>query len=173
MLRTVSITDLRDARFLWLYNTAFPSDEHIPPHKLYRLFGHGGRLILYYDADTYVGFCLTYEHDRVLYIAYIAIMPQLRGMGYGSDLLETVVSNGKYRGCFLTAECLEGKGRELRQRSDRRRFYRRNGWKQTGTKLFTKGTGLEVYELDSVLNEDEVLGTLNRFYECIDGIYRS
>lgn len=171
MFRAVDSRDVADPRFISLYRTSFPPQEQISPWKIRNLFGHGGRLRLFFDADVYVGFCITYEHEGVLHIAYLAVVPGLRGEGYGSDMLEQVVSERKIRGAFLTAEVITGKGEELKERTDRRRFYRKNGWKQSGILVPTAQTDLEVYELDSVLTPDEVLSTLNRFYDALDGRY--
>ena len=171
MMRYTETTNISDPRFLTLYNSAFPPEERIPPALLARTFGHGGRLRYYFDSDAFVGFSLTYDHDGVRFITYIAVVPELRGEGYGSDILDSIASDGTPRGMFLTAETVEGKGEEMKQRNDRRRFYRRNGWKPTGFIIPGKVTR-EVYQLDHELAPPEIVRCRESFYFALDGQYR-
>ena len=71
----------------------------------------------------------------------------------------------------LTAETVEGKGEEMKQRNDRRRFYRRNGWKPTGFIIPGKVT-MEVYQLDHELAPPEIVRCRESFYFALDGQYR-
>ena len=125
MMRHVETTNLLDPRFLNLYNSAFPNIERIPPHLLARTIGHGGHMRYYYDSDVFVGFSFVFEIDDIRFITYLAVVPELRGEGYGSDILESIASDGSPRGMFLTAEVVDGEKDGMKQRYDRRRFYRR------------------------------------------------
>lgn len=162
-------SDVTDVRFLSLYREAFPPDEQIPPLKLRRLRGRGGRLLSFEDGGEYIGFVFTYERKDILYIAYIAVMPEKRNLGYGSDFLEYILSERKHRAVFLTAEAATGKGEDLKQRTRRVRFYRRNGWERTGTVLLTYGVNLEVYAADGEPDYEDVSDVLNAFYDAADG----
>lgn len=162
-------SDVTDGRFLSLYREAFPPDEQFPPLKLRRLQGHGGRLLCFEDSGEYIGFVFTYERDAVLYVAYIAVVPDKRDLGYGSEMLEYVLEERKYRSVFLTAEAQTGQGDDLKQRVRRVRFYNRNGWRRTGTVLLTYGVNLEVYAADGMPVHEDVLRTLEAFYDAADG----
>jgi GNAT superfamily N-acetyltransferase len=168
MLRCVESENLLDPRFLQLYDVSFPPNEKIPPVLLSRTIGKGGKMRYFYDSDLFVGFCLTFEYGGISFVVYLAVSPTLRGEGYGSDILDHVSSEENLRGMFLTAEVTEGEGDDLRQRHDRRRFYRRNGWKPTGIRVPGK-IDMEVYVLDSDIPRDDILRTRERFYDVIDG----
>ena len=170
MLRCVETDNLRDTRFLSLYDISFPANEKIPPVELRRTIGHGGRMLYFFDSDVFVGFCLTYEYDGIAFVVYLAVPPHLRGEGYGSDILDHVASERNLRGMFLTAEVTDEKAADSRQRRDRRRFYRRNGWKPTGI-VITGRVDMEVYTLDSNLQREEILLTRERFYQALEGRY--
>ncbi len=171
MMRYVETSNLKDPRFLLLYDSSFPDTEKIPPVQLARTIGHGGRMRYYFDSDVFVGFSLTYDHDGIRFITYIAVVPELRGEGYGSEILESIASDGTPRGMFLTAETVHGEKEDLKQRNDRRRFYLRNGWKPTGLVIPGK-IDMEVYQLDNDLDAWEIVRCRESFYFALDGIYR-
>ena len=165
MLRLKSVSDIRDPRFLGLYRTSFPPEEQIPPSELAGLLGRGGKLYLAFDSDVFVGFSFTFEYSDILYIAYLAVVPSLRGEGYGSDILNEIVSEGGRRGCVLSIECDDGNS--VPERTARRRFYERNGWKKTPLRLLSKGTDLDIYTLDSDLSDSEILSAVRAFYNSM------
>lgn len=101
----------------------------------------------------------------MLYVAYLAVVPGKRNLGYGSDILEYVLSENRYRACFLTAEEGVGTGKALEDRRRRIRFYQRNGWRKTGTVFITLGVNLEVYAADSAPTHEDAITLLKRFYD--------
>ena len=171
MLRSIESTNFNDPRFLSIYRVSFPPEEQIPPIFLARTIGHGGHLRFYYDSDVFVGFSLTFDYDGIRFITYIAVVPELRNMGYGSDILDYIASDGTPRGMFLTAEVVEGEGDVVKQRSDRRRFYRRNGWKPSGYRITGK-VDMEVYQLDNELHMMEIIRCREKFYRALEFNYR-
>lgn len=161
-------SDVTDGRFLRLYRSAFPPDEQIHPAMLRRLLGHGGKLLLFEDSGEFVGFSFVYSFEGILYIAYIAVVPSKRDLGYGSEILEHILSSERYRSVFLTAEKVSGGDVD---RLRRVRFYRSNGWRRTGTVLLTRnGADLEVYQTDSGPSHEEVLRVLDSFYDTAGGL---
>ena len=171
MLRYIESANFNDPRFLSIYHVSFPPEEIIPPAFLARTIGHGGHLRFYYDSDVFVGFSLTFDYDGIRFITYIAVAPELRNMGYGSDILDSIATDGTPRGMFLTAEVVEGEKDEMKQRNDRRRFYRRNGWKPSGFRIPGK-VDMEVYQLDNEVHIFEIVRCREKFYRVIDGDYR-
>lgn len=163
MFRLTESRNLKDPRFLGLYRSSFPPDEQIPPSELSNLLGKGGKLLLATDSDVFVGFAFVFENKGALYIAYLAVTPSLRGEGYGSDILESIVNDGNHSGYILSIECADYDD-PSGTRTARRRFYEKNGWRRSSLRILTKRIDLDIYTIDSNLSDDEILDTIRSFY---------
>ena len=159
MFRAESVKEIPEC-VRTLYEHSFPSEEKIPYGNLMRTFGRGGDLELFYDDDSFVGFCYSFESEGSVFLVYIATLPELRGKGYGARMLQEMRSIKEGRDMFLVLEGTDGTDAdEIRIR--RHNFYIRNGCTDTGERILSD----DVY-FDSM----NVLGT--NTFESMDRTVR-
>ena len=143
-MTTKQITTVNaDEQIKQLYQTAFPEEERIPWDDLLRLIGEMGLdFTAYYEESDFVGFTIVYPRPSYSWFWYFAVREDLRGKGYGQQILTLLV--GKYRGQSLVMDIEStrqesAENREVRQR--RHAFYLRNGFQET--QLFRGWSGIE------------------------------
>ena len=75
-----------------LNNEAFPEEERIPLSEFLQLDGHDDyHFFAFYDEDDFVGFASVLYNDKVFYVSFFAIVPQMRSHGYGSEIIDKLV----------------------------------------------------------------------------------
>ena len=81
-----------DEKIKQLYETAFPEDEQIPWDDLMRLVGEMPLdFTTYYDGETFVGFTIVYPRKQFNWYWYIAVCEELRGKGFGQQILTQLI----------------------------------------------------------------------------------
>lgn len=132
-----------DEQIKQLYKTAFPEEEQIPWDDLLRLIGEMELdFTAYYEGEDFIGFTIVYPRPSFSWFWYFAVREDLRGKGYGQQILSLVI--GHYRGQSLVMDIestrqASADNREVRQR--RHAFYLRNGFQET--QLFRGWSGIE------------------------------
>lgn len=122
-----------DERIKSLYNTAFPDDERIPWNYILRLSEELSlETTAYYDGDDFVGFTIFYPRDGVGWWWYFAVEENLRGKGYGQEILDRFRQCHADRPFILDIESPRQKSDNIAQRQRRYDFYVRNGLRDTG-----------------------------------------
>ena len=80
-----------------LYETAFPEDEQIPWDDLMRLVEEMPLdFTAYYDGEEFIGFTIVYPRKQFNWFWYFAVQEELRGKGYGQQILTQLIE--KYKG---------------------------------------------------------------------------
>jgi len=75
-------------------------EEQIPWDGLTRLISEMGLdFTAYYEGEDFIGFTIVYPRPSFSWFWYFAVREDLRGQGYGQQILPLVV--GKYRGQSL------------------------------------------------------------------------
>ena len=70
--------------------------------------------------------------DDLVYIYYLAVDPELRGRGYGGQILELLKQSHPGGPIALDIESRKRNADNAKQREARRKFYLDNGFKPTG-----------------------------------------
>ncbi len=112
-----------------LYIEAFPADERAPFYMLKANAKRGrGEMLAAYDNNELVGMAYIIGDTDLGYLFYFAIMPGLRGKGYGSKILSLL--RDRYSGgrLFLAREQLDESADNYSQRLKRHEFYLKNGF---------------------------------------------
>ena len=137
MLTTVQINkgNANDPELRRLYETAFPEGEQIPYDELLQLLELMDiDYAAYYEGEVLVGFTMVLRLPQYNWGWYFAVREELRGKGYGQDILSTVLE--KYRDghpFVIDIESpLQPDAPNPEQRRRRHAFYLRNGLKDTG-----------------------------------------
>jgi len=109
-----------DDQIKQLYESAFPVEEQIPWDELLRLIGEMGLdFTVYYEGEDFVGFTIVYPRPSFSWFWYFAVRENLRGKGYGQQILSLVV--GHYRGQSLVMDIESTRQESAENREIRRR----------------------------------------------------
>ncbi len=115
-----------------LYAQAFPKEEQIPWDDLLRLMEEMPLLVTaYYDGETFVGFTVVYPRQHANWFWYFAVVPTLRGKGYGQQILTGLLAEYEGQTLVLDIESPEQPSDNREQRRRRHAFYLRNGFRDT------------------------------------------
>ena len=162
MLKSETLNEI-PGRVQTLYDSSFPDEERIPYANLERTFGAGGELVSFSDDSGFIGFCYSFEHDGVVFLVYIATVPQSRGKGYGGQMLDAIRSMKAGRTVFLVLEGSDSDDpSDIRNR--RRAFYLRNGCTDTGFRVLSDDVYFDSMFVQGSCPEKTVDDTV-RFYE--------
>ena len=115
-----------------LYETAFPEDEQIQWDDLMRLVGEMPLdFTAYYDGQVFIGFTIVYPRKSFNWFWYFAVSGELRGKGYGQQILTQLIERYKGQPFVLDMESTTQVCDNLEQRKRRQAFYLRNGFRDT------------------------------------------
>lgn len=134
-----------------LYKRAFPLNERAPFFMIKRkaIIGKAEMLIAK-DNDKFIGFAYVVRNENLVYLFYLAINDNYRGIGYGSQILQMLQKIYQGKNIFLAREQLDKNADNYDERIKRRSFYIRNGFKDT--KLLIKEASV-IYDV-MALNDD-------------------
>ena len=138
-MRTKKITEANvDKEIKQLYESAFPKEEQIPWDDLIRLIGEMHLdFTAYYDGDTFIGFIIIYPRPSFNWFWYFAVREELRGKGYGQQILSNVIERYKGQTSVFDMESPRQECDNSEQRNRRHMFYLRNGFRDTNVyKMF-------------------------------------
>ena len=157
-MKTIRITAANaDEKIKQLYETAFPEDEQIPWDDLMRLVGEMPLdFTAYYDGEVmeqqehnqaclnfaesrqnstesqdFIGFTIVYPRKSFNWLWYFAVSKELRGKGYGQQILTKLIERYEDQPFVLDMESTTQVCDNLEQRKQRRTFYLRNDFKDT------------------------------------------
>ena len=115
-----------------LYETAFPEDEQIPWDDLMRLVEEMPLdFTAYYDGEDFIGFTIVYPRKSFNWFWYFAVREELRGKGYGQQILTQLIERYEGQPFVLDMESTTQVCDNLEQRKHRHAFYLRNGFRDT------------------------------------------
>lgn len=112
-----------------LYVGAFPADERAPFYLLKKNAKKGrGEMLAAYDNNKLIGMVYIIGNTDLGYLFYFAIIPELRGKGYGSKILSLLHERYSSGRLFLAREMLDKSADNYSQRVRRHEFYLKNGF---------------------------------------------
>ncbi|KRM84791.1 GNAT family N-acetyltransferase [Lactobacillus hominis] len=115
-----------------------------------------------YDQDTFVGMTIYFVSDKTVYLAYLAIDPNLRGHGYGSKILQLLEHKYQDKQIVLDIEPLNPDADNYRQRVSRLKFYQKNGWRRTHQMLKDQDGQFEALVDNAYFDKKDFARTLNQ-----------
>jgi GNAT superfamily N-acetyltransferase len=163
MLRSVNLEEMSE-ELIPLYESSFSDVEKIPLGNIRRTIGRGGSLKAYYDDDSLIGMTFGFIDDGKMFFVYFATVPEVRGKGYGSEILDMV--RQEYGGIriFLVVEPCDEQAPDHQLRVRRQEFYRRNGCVDTGIKVISDDEWFDTMFIQGTLTEKEMVNLI-RLYE--------
>ena len=169
--KLTSVTAL-DGAIRKLYETAFHVEEQIPYEDLMILMDKMPLdFTAYYDDKKFIGFTIVYPRKTFNWFWYFAVRSELRGKGYGQQILSRLIE--EYKDCMniLDMESPDQVCENLEQRKRRCAFYLRNGFRKTGVGKSFEGIDYTILmngEGTFTLNDyDEVLAELRSFWKAM------
>lgn len=169
--KLTSVTAL-DGAIRKLYETAFPVEEQIPYEDLMILMDKMPLdFTAYYDNKEFIGFTIVYPRKTFNWFWYFAVRSELRGKGYGQQILSRLIE--EYKDCMniLDMESPDQVCENLEQRKRRCAFYLRNGFRKTVVGKSFEGIDYTILmngEGTFTLNDyDEVLAELRSFWKAM------
>lgn len=116
-----------------LYETAFPKEEQIPWDDLMQLIDVMPLdFTAYYDGNTFIGLTIVYLRQSFNWFWYFAVEEELRGKGYGQQILTRLIEKHKDSANILDMESPDQQPCDnMEQRQRRHGFYLRNGFRDT------------------------------------------
>lgn len=146
--------DFKD--FKRLYNTAFPPEERHPyffiRHSLKR---KKGALLIAKDQETFIGFAYLLCYKDLVYLFFFAIEEQMRGHGYGSEILRLIKEKYKGKRIFLAREPLDDRAENAQQRVKRWEFYKKNGFTYLPMNIIEKNYVFETMSIGGAVSPAE------------------
>ena len=111
-----------DEQIKQLYETAFPEDEQIPWKDLMCLVEEMPLdFTAYYDGKEFVGFTIVYPRKSFNWFWYFAVREELRGKGYGQQILTQLIERYKGQPFVLDMESTTQVCDNLEERKNVRR----------------------------------------------------
>ena len=122
-----------DEQLKSLYQSAFPVEEQIPWDDLMRLVEEMPLdFTSYYEGGTLIGFTIVYPRKTFNWFWYFAVREELRGKGYGQQILSLLTERYKSGTNILDMESpTQQPCDNIEQRKRRHAFYLRNGFRDT------------------------------------------
>lgn len=116
-----------------LYHSAFPKEERLP-WWLLRLISLRRQMGItaYYADEEFCGMTVSVGTEETLFLLFFAVAEDCRGKGCGSAILELLQRENPRRSIVLNVEIPDEKAENAAQRIRRMRFYKRNGFFDTG-----------------------------------------
>ncbi len=141
-----------------LYHTAFPKEERMPWWilrlvSLRRDMGVEG----FYEGDRLRGFTYSVSTEDVLFLLFFAVNDDCRGQGYGSAILTQLKEENPGRNIVLNVELLDPQAENYDQLLRRMRFYKKNGFFDTGFDIDEVGGTFRVLATSEQLDVDAYL----------------
>ena len=86
----------------------------------------------FYEGDRVCGLAYLAAVENLVFLMFLAVDPACRSRGYGGRILEEIAVRFPQSKLVVSIErCAEG-AENLEQRKRRKRFYRQNGYAETG-----------------------------------------
>ena len=128
-VRTVN-RQLNDYRKIeTLFKAAFPKNERIPFWRLLLLSkSKDVHFRAFYENDNFCGFSYTIESETMIFLLYLAVIPQSRSKGYGTKILSWLHNTNEGKEIVLDVERPDERADNNSQRISRIAFYKRNGF---------------------------------------------
>ena len=177
LLTESSITATHDKQVRRLYQAAFPPEEQIPWDDLMQLTVNMPLdFTVYYENGSMIGFTIVYPRHTIQkpcfnWFWYFAVREELRGQGYGQQILSRLIA--KYKDCsnILDMESPLQNCNNSEQRRRRHAFYLRNGFRDTGVGRSFKGIDYTIMMNGegtfTMQDYDDILQELHSFWSSM------
>lgn len=143
-------------RLYKLYRQAFPAYERKPFSLIRSTQKKGKSDVWYFEKDgQFAGLVFTINSDDLILIDYLAIVPDKRGEGNGSEIIAKVRGFYDGKGIFVEIESVFDTCDNLEERLRRKQFYLNNDMTPMKVMIILFGVEMELLGVDCQLTYDE------------------
>jgi len=136
---------LLQIQLYWLYRRSFPRRERKPFRVILSMWRKGKTDIwIIAEQKKPNGFAATINGEEAILLDYLAIVPGLRGAGYGSRMIETLKRYYHGKGLFVEIESVFEESPEKAERMLRKHFYEINGMREMRVLASVFGVPMEL-----------------------------
>ena len=122
----------------------------------------------YYEDGDFIGFTIVYPRKSFNWYWYFAVRDELRGKGYGQQILTMLLEHYKGQTCVLDMESPTQVCDNIIQRKRRHEFYLRNGFRDTNVYRTYNDITMTIMMIGPgtfTMNDwDEIVEELKRFW---------
>jgi len=167
--RKITSSSVGDDKIKELYQTAFPEEEQIGWDDLMRLVDEMPLdFMAYYEEEMLVGFTIVYPRKPFNWFWYFAVCDELRGKGYGQNILTHLIERYKDSANILDMESPKQVCNNMEQRKRRHGFYLRNGFRDTNVYRTYSGIEYTIMMMGegtfTKKDYDDIISDLQRFW---------
>lgn len=139
-----------------LYLQAFPKFERLPFwYLMVKSRKKESNLYVVYDDNAYVGLLNLAYYKDIVYVYYLAIVPSQQSKGYGSEILQHLRKIYPDKRLLLNIEKVDPAADNYQQRLNRKKFYEKNGFKNTNFEIEAEEVVYEILYFGKMVSEDE------------------
>lgn len=158
-----------------IYREAFPAHERVHPAllRLCSLRPDIDLLVAVDENGEVAGMLMTMRRKVGVYALFLAVSSSLRGRGYGSAVLEAMRDYYPDQGVVLAIESVDSRFDNYDERVRRLKFYQRNGFQDSGWRVWESSGVYDLLCRDMDVNIDDyryamgVLEPLSPFIEAL------
>ena len=163
-LKKVTRTSPQLDKVLELYERAFPANERWGISAVLDDETGISELFGFFDGELFCGFVILLNWGDIAHIIYLAVSEELRGRGYGSEVINIVRSIKPGRRLLIDIERPEQGLENNAQRLRRKAFYERNGCHEAKVYYSWRGESYEIMISGGEITSREYF----RFWHSID-----
>lgn len=147
-----------------LAKEAFPPAEYLAPKDIIKMVERG-EVDFYglYDEDLFVGFTVICLFENICYLFFLAVCDKYRSKGYGSQALRILYELYPDKLHVVDFEMTDESAPNNGQRITRKRFYMRNGYRETGKYISYLGVDYEILCRDECFDFETFKKMMKRF----------
>lgn len=144
-----------------LQKNAFPPEEQYSMEKILKLAQEQNiEYKSFWENDLLCGILFFCIGDSMLYLFYIAVNDKLRSKGYGTRMLNWLKEHYPNSDIVLNIEPINKNACNAEQRINRFEFYKRNGFFETGMKLYDDSGIYDILSSAKEINVDEYMNLI-------------
>ncbi len=148
-----------------LYNSAFPPAEKIPFWLLKRAYKKGrAEFLSIYEDKTFIGIAYTVSYGGGVCLFYFATEENLRGGGYGAEILSMLKNRYPNTRIYLEAEKPDPAAQNNEMRLRRIAFYARNGFLPCGYDVTEFGVTYDILSFGGNVTFEEYKDLMRYFF---------
>lgn len=148
-----------------LYKSAFPKEEQAPFHLLLKRVKQGvADFYAVVDDGDFVGLTLLTGIDDIVTLFFFAIDDDLRGHGYGTEVLTALKEKYDGKRLFICVEPIEKDAPNYKQRVKRKSFYRKNGFKDMPFQVKEAGVTYDIMTVGGDIDFKDYERVTKRFF---------
>ena len=147
-----------------LYEETFDRRMRVPYGDLWKVASKGSAdYVAVFDNDIFLGFYYVFLQGDNAFIYYLAVCPEMRGRGYGTDIVDLIKDTYPEKRIVVCIEAPHVDDKLVSVRYRRLAFYSRNGFIDTLYKFESVGIMYEVLYWGKAFEPEDVQDILRAF----------